>query len=190
MAKNFEIRMNGMETVNVNTVDDAVDVMMMMWEKHPSNTIFVNDMWVGCGRDEYGKWHIEMRDAEMNFVKSYEMGKIKRGMDKAIADVLNWGFDMFNNNMEENNMVDMEEKMIKTLQAVFELVLTNEVTDEVMRNVYETLSELQDMADRGECSALLSIDIQIMRLGMIGLNPQEFKKFMFNKYKKFVKSYE
>lgn len=84
----------------------------------------------------------------------------------------------------------MEEKMIKALDAVFELVLTNEVTDEVMRNVYETLSELQDMADRGECSALLAVDIQIMRLGMIGLNTQEFKRFIFNKYKKFVKSYE
>lgn len=135
MAQNFEIRMNGMETANVKSINDAVDVMMMMWKKHPSNTIYVNDMWVGCGRNDDGKWHIEMRDAEMNLIAGYVMGKIKRGFDKAIADVLEKGF---NNNMEE--------KMIYTCADALNDV--NTIVDFVVKNgVKMTIEDVHNVVD-------------------------------------------
>ena len=132
MRKNFEIRMSGFQTV-VTDVEGAVEIMKELWKKHPSNTIYVNDMWVGCVRNDDGKWHIEMRDAEMNLVAGYVMGKIKRGFDKAIADVLEKGFNnMFNNNnnnnnnMEENNMSNEMVNNVDLFNVYVKDVLVNE----------------------------------------------------------------
>lgn len=93
-----------------NNVDDVVDYVVMMMKKHPNNAVYVNNMGIRLERELDGKISVVLRDSDMNLIRGYVMGKIKRGMDKAVAYVME---SVVVNNMEENNMVDRVVKVIE-----------------------------------------------------------------------------
>ena len=93
MTKNFSNVMGYKVVANnvvkmFNNVDDVVDYVVMMMKKYPNNAIYVNDMGIRLERDADGKIGVVLRDSDMNMIRGYVMGKIKRGMDKAVAYVM------------------------------------------------------------------------------------------------------
>lgn len=136
MTKNFSNVMDYKVVANnvvkmFNNVDDVVDYVVMMMKKYPNNAIYVNDMGIRLERDADGKIGVVLRDSEFNLIRGYVMGKIKRGMDKAVAYVMESVNNMEENNMEENN-VEMFNDYVK-------VVLLNEYNDAV--------SSAEDFAD-------------------------------------------
>lgn len=117
-----------------NNVDDVVDYVVMMMKKHPNRAIYVNDMGIRLEMRFDGKISVVLRDSDMNLISASAMGKIKRGMDKAIAYVM----ESVNKNMEENNMVDM----------VNEVDLFNVYVKNVLLNDYiDAVSSAENFAD-------------------------------------------
>jgi hypothetical protein len=86
-----------------NDVNDVVAYVVMILKKYPHNAVYVNGMGIRLEREADGKIGVVLRDSDMNLIRGYVMGKIKRGMDKAVAYVM----ESVTKNMEENNMVDM-----------------------------------------------------------------------------------
>lgn len=109
-----------------NNVDDVVDYVVMMMKKHPNNAVYVNDMGIRLERELDGKISVVLRDSNMNLIRGYVMGKIKRGMDKAVAYVLSY--------IEENEVEEQEDNTI--------------VDDVDMELAIERLAD--DIADRAD----------------------------------------
>lgn len=131
MAKNFSNVMDYKVVANnvvkmFNNVDDVVDYVVMMMKKHPNNAVYVNDMGIRLEKELDGKIGVALRDSEFNLIRGYVMGKIKRGMDKAVAYVM----ESVNNNMEENNMNDMANS-VEMFNEFIKDMLLNEYNDVV-----------------------------------------------------------
>ena len=109
-----------------NNVDDVVDYVVMMMKKHPNNAVYVNDMGIRLEKELDGKISVVLRDSDMNLIRGYVMGKIKRGMDKAVAYVLSY--------IEENEVEEQEDNTI--------------VDDVDMELAIERLAD--DIADRAD----------------------------------------
>ena len=99
-----------------NNVDDVVDYVVMMMKKHPNNAVYVNDMGIRLERELDGKISVVLRDSNMNLIRGYVMGKIKRGMDKAVAYVLSYIEENEVEEQEDNTIVDDVDRVVKVIE--------------------------------------------------------------------------
>lgn len=141
MAKNFSNVMDYKVVANnvvkmFNNVDDVVDYVVMMMKKHPNNAVYVNDMGIRLEKELDGKIGVALRDSDMNLIRGYVMGKIKRGMDKAVAYVMDYV-------VVNNNMNDMEKNMEMIVLTEF-----NDYVKQMLMNDFEiAIDDAEDSAD-------------------------------------------
>lgn len=160
-----------------DTLDDAIDYVVMMMKKYPGDAIYVNGMGIRFEKKLDGKWGVALRDYDFKLIAGYVMGKIKRGLRDAVAHVLGY-IEVYENENEVEEQSDdvapvlektnLNENPLAGIDVCEYVILNGKSAD--WNDVFNTI---KDMKIDGEYNADIAVLLNKIEQGVYGITLDE-----------------